>query len=112
MHTENPREKVRQEMKSGRRVERNRSRTYTSFRRFLDSSIAQANSRLLCRSAASRRACCQATTDDAHHERAATSFRSSRCGSELRGPTVRTSDRNGRMAAELRKPVGLNNQSG
>src|ERR1700761_6205959 len=44
MHTENPQEKVRRN-EIWEESERNRSRTYTSFRRFVDSSIAQANFR-------------------------------------------------------------------
>src|SRR5258708_40032744 len=44
MHTENPQEKVRRN-EIWEESERNRSRTYTSFRRFADSSIAHANFR-------------------------------------------------------------------
>src|ERR1700761_5613100 len=44
MHTENPQEKVRRN-EIWEEGERNRSKTYTSFRRFVDSSIAHANFR-------------------------------------------------------------------
>ena len=44
MHTENPQEKVRRN-EIWEESERNRSRTYTSFRRFADSSIAHAKFR-------------------------------------------------------------------
>src|ERR1051325_2567467 len=44
MHTENPQEKVRRN-EIWEESERNRSRTYTSSRRFADSSIAHANFR-------------------------------------------------------------------